>query len=277
MAASIPDEKRMIAYLLGEMSEPEQEAFERSCLDDDQLFEQLLAAEAELTDDYVRGALVGRRREAFEQRLVNSPERAEETRLARLIAQTGGPVRKKVPAQTMIPRQWPALAWFTRGHTFSRIAFASAAVILIAIGLLVWKKNVFHQPEQAQEPAVANQNSTPAPTPAVATFVLVAGGERDRGNINEIKIPPSSNTVRLQISLGADTYPSYGAALKPLGGPTRWTLRDLKPASAAAGEILVVELPAASLPEGDSILTITGSRDEQVQQVVGRYFLRRLP
>ncbi|HEU4388332.1 MAG TPA: hypothetical protein VFV34_11080 [Blastocatellia bacterium] len=76
----------MIQYLLGELSEKDSADFEQACFHDDELFEELLAVEAELMDDYVRGVLVGRRRAQFDKRLLNSPGRRDEMVLARLIA-----------------------------------------------------------------------------------------------------------------------------------------------------------------------------------------------
>jgi len=59
-------------YLLGELSAEECSKVERDCLDDDKIFEQLEAIEAELADDYVRGALDRRRRKQFEKRVLNT-------------------------------------------------------------------------------------------------------------------------------------------------------------------------------------------------------------
>src|SRR5262249_37434007 len=82
-----PDSKEMIEYLLGEMHEEQKIIFEQACLEDDQLFEELLAVEAELTDDYARGALTESKREAFEHRLLNSPGSTEQLQLSRLLTQ----------------------------------------------------------------------------------------------------------------------------------------------------------------------------------------------
>ena len=79
------NEELMIQYLLGELSEQDCLDFEQATLDRDQLFEELLAVEAELTDDYVRGLLVGRKRKEFEKRMLNSPDRLDQLELGRLI------------------------------------------------------------------------------------------------------------------------------------------------------------------------------------------------
>ena len=85
MKAAPPDPGLLIRYLLGELPEEECIKLEQACLENDQAFEELEAVEAELTDDYVRGLLDGRRRKEFEERLLIAPGGAENVDLSRRI------------------------------------------------------------------------------------------------------------------------------------------------------------------------------------------------
>src|SRR2546423_10847228 len=72
----------IIAYLLGELPEHEQEAFEARYFSDDALFAQLLAIEDELLDRYARGEVTLAEGARFERHFLNSATRRKRLRVA---------------------------------------------------------------------------------------------------------------------------------------------------------------------------------------------------
>jgi anti-sigma factor RsiW len=70
------------AYLMGELSEHEQEAIEVRYFADDALFEQLLAIEDDLIDRYARGQITDTERQRLERHFMKSPERRKRVRFA---------------------------------------------------------------------------------------------------------------------------------------------------------------------------------------------------
>lgn len=70
-------------YLLGQLSEDEQQRVERRYFRDDDYYEQLEAAEDELVDAYVGRRLSAAEREMFEQRFLTTPDRLEKVEFAR--------------------------------------------------------------------------------------------------------------------------------------------------------------------------------------------------
>jgi hypothetical protein len=77
--------------------------------------------------------------------------------------------------------------------------------------------------------------------------------------------------------LGNDVHSRYEASLKSIDGKGMRKLSDFEILRSGASAILLVHLPSSALPEGDSILTVTGAgAGRAVTQVVGRYFVRRL-
>lgn len=78
-------------YLLGNMAEIERSRIEEQFFADDELFSQMLAAEDELIDDYVRGDLSARERQGFEQRYSNSPGFQQRVAFSQALAQTFTP------------------------------------------------------------------------------------------------------------------------------------------------------------------------------------------
>lgn len=294
MKAGGPPENLMVPYLLGELSEQDQTMFEHACLNDDQLFEELLAVEAELADDYVRGDLVGVRRAAFERRLLHSPEGAKQIALAKLITRTGRSqikaVARTVPTERRV--NWWSSGWFAGPAQFVPVGAAVILVIGISLGLLWWNKQpplssgtMAQAPQQQKaagnEPAMsarAAKQSVQSNSPLViATYVITAGGERDAGSVNEVRIPPGTDRVRFQVDVAAARHTSYRASLQKIGDRGSSNLAEMQASPSAAGKKLTIELPAGDLPAGDSILTVTGTRANQASpDVIGKYFVRRI-
>src|SRR5262245_57485020 len=70
------------SYILGELSEPRRQALEQGYFLDKQIFEDLLATENRLVDDYVRGRLALSRRERLEQYVLSSERGRRKVRFA---------------------------------------------------------------------------------------------------------------------------------------------------------------------------------------------------
>jgi anti-sigma factor RsiW len=69
------DQELVYKYLLGELSDDQQTAFERRYFADDALFERLIAAEDELIDRYARGECSDKERALLEQHFLKSQSR----------------------------------------------------------------------------------------------------------------------------------------------------------------------------------------------------------
>ena len=274
----------MIKYLLGEMPEEKKITFEQACLEDDRLFEELLAVEAELTDDYARGELVGRKREAFEQRLLSSPGRIEELQLSRLLTRKSGNIVSNDRAIASMRLR----GWFDLSQLFvSRPlvgSLAAVALLALAVGLgLLWR-NETRPAQQAQTPTSPGPKIGPSPSQKespsaskamVATFVLAGGGERDAGAANDIDVRLGTERIRLIVPLeGQLETHHYTAVTKRVGGETVLTFPNFEATRAGTENELIMEFPEQSLPLGDYILTVSDVTGRS-PEVVGRYFLRR--
>ncbi|MBC7911153.1 MAG: hypothetical protein H7Y30_11665 [Pyrinomonadaceae bacterium] len=76
-------------YLLGGLTAENLRQFEERLMTDDDYFQQLLAAESELIDDYVSDALTAQQSKSFETHFLCTPERHEQLRFARAFSQYG--------------------------------------------------------------------------------------------------------------------------------------------------------------------------------------------
>ena len=80
------NEELLTRYLLGQLSEEEQQRIEELYFTDDEIHEQLVALEDELRFDYAQGKLNHREREQFEKRFLASAEDREMSAFASALA-----------------------------------------------------------------------------------------------------------------------------------------------------------------------------------------------
>jgi Putative zinc-finger len=133
-------------FLLGELSPEEEERMEIRLLDDAGLQELVEAAEFELIDDYVHGALTGADAARFEAHFLNSPARRRKLELARLFPGLAGQPDhhtangKTSDNVTPLNRRRTPIPSFIRQAT-RRPAFRIAAGLLVTLGLaaVLWQ------------------------------------------------------------------------------------------------------------------------------------------
>jgi anti-sigma factor RsiW len=279
-----PDEQLLVRYLLGELPEEECIELEQLCLEREELFEELEAVEAELSDDYVRGVLVGRRRKEFEKRLLNTPGRAEEIQFARLLAR-GANKRHSLFDGLKVWTQGSGL--HTRLMQTSLAAATLALVVLVgSLSFRYWAK-----PERSQISRTSSSTTdsetvhktvarthTPPPVPSqvpsIATFTLTAGSTRGEGGGNEIKIPREANRVQFRIELASSDHKTYNVLLNRVEGERLFVQSNLKTRRSKAGEILTVQVPANVLSSGTSVLSVTAMGANGAPEDVGKYVIR---
>jgi hypothetical protein len=127
----------MIRYLLGELPEQEQIQLEEQYFGDDDWFEQLLASEEELIDDYVQGLLSQRERERFEKYFLTTPQRRERVEFAKTLQRYAAEEQKESAPAAAAPSPQPERWWrsvlnfLLAPHPVLQPAFAMAVVVLM--------------------------------------------------------------------------------------------------------------------------------------------------
>jgi anti-sigma factor RsiW len=307
-----PDEGRLVGYLLGRLTEEEQERVESFYFGDAENLELLAAVEDELIDGYVRGELGPLERERFEDFFLRSPERRErvETAVAfdAFVKKTAEDVSVEESSAASAPR--PAPPTHTR---FKRAAFwlPLAACLLLTSGgaFLVYKMLAARpeaesaqtrpadadkpaQPTPQQRPTPQQQptprptapTSTPRPTAArpttpqhgsvVASILLTAGASRGGGASQTLTIGPEADRVRLLADVSNQGYQSYEAVLRTEEGAEVWR-GGVKPAGRKKdATVIVLTPPARVFRSGDYTLSLAGLRADGSPDAVGEYQFR---
>lgn len=135
------NEKTMVRYLLGELPAQEGAQLEERCLSDDEFFEQMLAVENELIDNYLRGRLSSSEKERFERHFLASPQQREKVDFARTLLHA---INQMPPASASAPTRqpsrlhtwWETLRDFFRVNNFGVGLAWVAAMLVIAVGAI---------------------------------------------------------------------------------------------------------------------------------------------
>jgi hypothetical protein len=277
-------EERLIAYLLGELSEPEQDAVEASYVGDAQAFERLLAAEEDLIDTYVAGGLPADRRLRFERHFLQaSPERRERVAFARALA------RQAPAAVPETPR--PRYTWLG--------VAALLTAVLIGGGWLLARIRALHdelrraesrhadavrQGDESARRSVELQRrmdalleelalARQAASGAVVASVLAPGLERDSAPV-VASLPPAAEWLHLRLLLADGDVPVYEVAVRKAAGEVVARAGPLVARSANRGRAVDAMVPVRSLDEGSYVVGLRGSPDGAAWQDVATYHLR---
>jgi len=273
---SADQEKRMQQYLLGRLPEEEEAELERRYLADDALFEELLAIEDDLRDAYVRGELSMPDHEAFQQRLLAAPQQRREQEFAhalrRNLQQTSAEVG---PAGQGIAR-WKSLLQDVGAWPRAVLVPALTFIILILVTGSWWLGRRIAQPQEPQTASRASGERSPAvgqPRAEAAMITVVLNRGLMRGSeqeSNRVVIPPGVSQVRLEARIGID-YPRYEAMLQTIESKHIWSQGDLTAQPFSGGKIIVLDLSSSLLLPGDYILTLRGLPTSGSPETVAEY------
>jgi hypothetical protein len=277
----------LLRYLLGQLSEAEQERIEKSYFNDDGFYEQLEIVEDDLVDAYVRGTLAGSTRERFEKYYLSYPDRQEKVAFARewksLVSAPTAKRRK--------PFSW-ADVFKNRLVLVPLVASVLLVIGTIWLGLQMVRLNEELQRVNAERTAqekeerelrklienervrnedlsaelenerakrdAQNPPATPQSLPIIASFILNPGLSREAGDARRFPVPAEATEVRLQAIFNVGNYQTFVAELQTVEGRTIWSRRGLRASSRGTNRVAVVTLPARILNNDDYILVLRG-------------------
>lgn len=142
MKEEINNEGVLVRYLLGQLSEEEQQQIEQRAFDDDKFYRQLLEVEDDLRCAYAQGTLSLAQKKLFEKRfLIFADERKRVTIAREMIAELGqAPVDDAwsvASNQAVRKTDRSLLSWFF-GSASPAMRFAMAAATLVVAAGVVW-------------------------------------------------------------------------------------------------------------------------------------------
>jgi len=139
------NEEMLVRYLLGQLSEEEQQRIEQRFFDDEQYYQRLLEVEDELRCAYAQGALPRAQHEQFERRFLIFADERKRVELARDMMAELPRVSVEEPFRPVSRRNEPKTArswlpwsfgWLSQARSF---ALAAALVIVAGCGWLLFE------------------------------------------------------------------------------------------------------------------------------------------
>ena len=97
------NEELIVGYLLGDLPEEKQSEVEDRAFQDEQYLQEILAAESDLIDEYVREELPEATRQRFETRFLASEGRRKRIEFARALVQLADESRVRKRGTTTVP------------------------------------------------------------------------------------------------------------------------------------------------------------------------------
>ena len=267
------DESLIRRYLLGELPESAANSLEEQYFADRESFEQIWGVENDLKDAYVSGRLTPEEKGLFERHYLTSPLHREGLASARAL-------QTAAARKASRPRAVPGPGW----------SLAAALLLSVTAGWL-WRSLHVDKPQTAERPA-PGAPSIPSPTPSpgrpvlrptlILTFALSPTLVRGASPQPHLRVAPGTDAILLQLE--RDSGEASGeqgqrltAEVRTVEGKSSWT----GPAQAAGPGggphvLATVRLPAARLPPGDYILTLSIAEGGE-EGTLHKYYFRVVP
>jgi anti-sigma-K factor RskA len=247
MALSSNDQTSIRNYILGQLSDDEQQKTEERLMLDDELFEEFETLKGELVDEYRAGGLRQNEREWFESHFLASSEGKKMYTFAVAL----NCMQRPAP----VPQR---LTWFERfGNLLNTQRWAFAATAAAVVVVLVFGSIYISR----------------LGTPKSDFYLTLTNNALNRGDAvlpTRVALPPSTGELKIKLML-PQSLPSTAATYRAELDDRN----DRKTVSVVASDVssVTVAIPAAQLPRGEYALTLgIINSDGTEQPVPGSYF-----
>ena len=265
-------------YLLGQLSQAEQELFEESFFSDNDLFIEVLDAKDQLISDYLNGRLSPDNRGRFERHFLTLPECRRELELAHLLNQPLARQHLHRPPQP----DGATVSWWQNIFDGLRIhrplaGLAATAVLVIGLFSFWWMSQTS---TGSNQPSIATNKN---PGPAVISCLLKpsltrsAGRAGSEGEIPTVKIDSGTQIVELVMETTAPIYPGYRANVRRENEIAIEFMADdkLKAETTEGGKpVVIVKVPASKLLVNDYQVTLDGIGADNSAKTIGTYHFK---
>ncbi|MFY9619494.1 MAG: hypothetical protein WAM70_14480 [Pyrinomonadaceae bacterium] len=280
MKSNAAEQQTIRQYLLGQLPSEEQSQFEERLLTDDDVFAELEIVEDELVDEYLRAELTDADRQSFESHFMAAAEHQQKLSFARafrksLTNRVGWPDQAPSPAQPAervgeasgtvapaVPAPGRKKSWFPFfGIQNPALGYAMSAVLVLTVVGVSW---------------VGWRRATAPRDPGrVLSVALTSGLTRDVSEgPRKIPVTADTDTLRLQLIIPENPYPSYEATLVDAAGVELTTKSKLAKEAVDAQRVVIFDVPANLVPPGDYRVKLIGATADGNTAPVASYSFR---
>jgi hypothetical protein len=242
------DQSNIREYLLGKLSDEEQQAIEERMMTDDELFDELEISKGELIEEYSAGELGQKEHEWFGSHYLASDEGSERRLFAAALDALGH--RQPTPPEPvgLLDR---IRAFFTVRTQLVRLV---SAAVIIAIAISIWLTST--APRNSLAVTLTNTTMKRSITESQYQTITL------KPDVGELKIS-------LPLPESAKNAGKYRAELD-----NRYQTKSLTPSSSDGNSVVLI-IPAKQIPDGLYALTLYATKsDGNEQSVPGEYFFQ---
>lgn len=254
MALNNHDQAQIRQYLLGKLSEAEQEKIEERLMVEGELFDEFEASKDDLVEEYCAGDLGRAERDWFENHYLASTEGRQRQTFALTMDHYTRRHASDPPPRPVTPA--PPPTFFERFVIFVRtqpwaVATATSMVLVVAV-VFIWSRNSQGQIYEATlRSGVVKRGGDEAPPPA------------------KIQIPPNTGQVKLHLQLlkPAPAGTTYTATLADQVNTSKVTVESIEPDS------VTVSIPRRQLSPAWYMLELTATTPNHNVQTLSYSFI----
>ena len=269
------DKQEMRDYLLGNLEAERRVALEESILCDPEIYEELLASEEELIDEYITNKLSPSERQQFETDFLITAERQNNLRFGRLLRRylDSQPIfvpRDEMPVTT--GRQDEIDAPATKFFSFAAGSYARGATLAVSMAVVAslvvlivfcWRAN------RKPEPPTAQANSSPP-----VRLTLTPGSMRSEDAVTpRVSVPPKGVNVRLDLQVSNPNFHNYKSELFRESKSLQ-TADELKAEPQGEQHVVPWTITGDVLSPGDYQVKLSGVVDSGPDEFIDNYSFR---
>jgi hypothetical protein len=265
MSFETENDRLMLDYLLGRVTEEARIRLEEGYFRDDALMARLEFLEDRLIDEYVNEELSPADRADYESRFMASPRRLEKARLSRGLRLAALRAERKPRAAAL----WD----FLRRPYFRAFVLVSASILLVCGWWVALQSRselarvrqslggqlaASRARQQQLEKSQSAQGTAPgARAEPVLAFVLSPGLSRGTPGAGRLRIPRTDVLVRFQLKLPDGVPgPPYLVSLRTADGDVVWS----EEVARSTGSTLTIGIASSVLSEGDFLFVVESAR-----------------
>ena len=284
-------EKTLRKYLLGELSEEENEGVELWLMSEEEAYVLLDAAEDDLIDASIAGILNPHELERFNNQFLNAAQRKRKLWFGQAFSRFVG---EKQPSIASAKVSAPTLSFWDFLRYRPSLAYAATALIVLFVGGGFWAGFRFQDMQRrldtagqlaaqheasgerlrsdlrSLESALANVKASPAPEAFLAA-ALMPGLSRSSTDIPKVALAPKVQFVEFSLALLNDDYDSYSAVLVDDAGQELWARDSLNPRATGENKAIVLLVPRERLATGVYSFRLSGRSASNPPQAISVY------
>jgi hypothetical protein len=263
-------------YLLGELTEHEQEEVEKRLLVDRDFSEEVSMGRTDLVDEYVAAVLTLDERRRFEEHFLSTPKHFQMVEIARALDNRFDGEIKQSEITPLLSRPF-----YRRHLTLIVTVIAGASLVAFVIWQVIMQRPRDRTTEglEAQRAILQNELSSINRGPmdsrqnafAVVPLTLRPILARDLAENRSVVIPANPSIIGLRLELLDNKYPDYKATLKTNEGYELAAVDRLTSESSNKGKVVVLNLPSWLMRPGSYQVELSGRLPSNEYEQISLY------